>query len=88
MAYALLLARIKPVPDRFPVTWSVVPHFVDQIVWPGGRPLVPSGARPAIETAVTVAQGLSNAKHILEIAGDANTPIAAVRVYCPPKDFH
>ncbi len=81
VAYALTLAQVKPVPDRFIVTWSVVPHFVDQIVWPGS-------GNPAIETAVTLAQGLPNTKHMLEIAGDAKIPIAAVRVYCPPKDFH
>lgn len=81
VAYALSLAGVKPVPDRFRVTWSVVPHFVDQFVSPGG-------VDPAIETAVTLAQGLPNTRHILQIAGDGKTPIAAIRVYCPPKGFH
>ena len=77
VAYALTLAQVKPVPDRFEVTWSVVPHFVDQFV-------SPDSGNPAIETTVTLAQGLPNTKHILEITGDAKTPIVAVRVYCPP----
>ena len=80
VAYALMLAQVQPVPDRFTVSWSVVPHFVDQFVSPGS-------ADPAIETAVTLAQGLPNARHILEIAGSEKTPIAAIRVYCPPLDL-
>ena len=77
VAFALMLAGVKPVPDRFTVTWSVVPRFVDEFVSPGIKD-------PAIETTVTLAQGLANGKHVLEIAGDEKTPIAAIRVYCPP----
>ena len=77
VAYALMLARVKPVPDRFTVTWSVVPYFVDQLVSRGI-------GDATIETSVTVAQGLANSRHVLEIAGSDKAPIAAVRVYCPP----
>ncbi len=77
VAYALMLAQVKPVPERFTVTWSVVPYFVDQFVSPGV-------ADPAVETTVTLAQGLANTRHVLEIAGDPQTPIAAIRVYRPP----
>jgi hypothetical protein len=77
VAYALMLAGVKPVPSRFTVTWKVVPYFVDRFVSPGIDD-------PSVETAVTLAQGLRNTKHTLEIAGSEETPIAAVRVYCPP----
>ncbi len=73
--YSLALAGIKPVPDQFTVKWSVVPHFVDDFVSPGVKD-------PAIETTVTLAQGLPNTKHTLEITGGAET-IAALRIYRP-----
>lgn len=75
--YALSLAGIKPVPDQFTVKWSVVPYFVDEFVSPGI-------SDPTIETTVTLAQGLSNTKHTLEISGSEETPISAVRIYTPP----
>jgi len=65
------------VPDRFTVTWSVVPHFVDEFVSPGVKDAT-------AESTVTLAQELTGAQHVLEIAGSAETPIAAVRVYHPP----
>ena len=77
VAFALMLAQVKPVPDRFTVTWSVVPHFVDEFASPGVKDAT-------VESTVTLAQGLGGAKHVLEIAGSADTPIAAVRVYDPP----
>ena len=77
--YALMLAQVKPVPDRFSVTWSVVPHFVEEFVSPGIKD-------PAVETTVTLAQGLANTRHVLEIVGNGKTPIAAVRVYRPPLE--
>ena len=77
VSYALMLAGVKPPPDRFTVTWSVVPHFVDQFVAPGVED-------PSVETSVTLALGLPNTRHVLEIAGSDKTPIAAVRVYRPP----
>ena len=77
VSFALMLAGVKPVPERFTVTWSVVPYFVDEFASPGVED-------PAVETTVTLARGLPNAKHVLEIAGSEKTPIAAIRVYCPP----
>ena len=58
-----VLAGAKPVPEHFEVTWSVVPHFADEVA----------------ATAVTVAQGLPNAKHTLELGGPAT-----VRIHIPP----
>jgi hypothetical protein len=75
--YALALNGIKPVPDEFTVKWSVVPYFVDEFVSPGVKD-------PAVETAVTLAQGLANTRHTLEITGAPETPITALRVYRPP----
>ena len=74
--YSLALPGIKPVPDKFTVKWSVVPHFTDAFISPGI-------ADKTKETVVTIAQGLTNGKHTLEISGSAATPIAAVRVYRP-----
>ncbi len=58
-----VLAGVKPVPEKFTVAWSVVPYFADEV---NGRTL-------------TVASGLPNTKHILELTG-----AATVRVYTPP----
>ena len=66
VSYALGLAGVKPVPDHFTVTWSVVPYFADEVG----------------SSVVTVAQGLVNTKHTLELTG--NAPVVAVRVYSPP----
>lgn len=57
------LAGVKPVPEKFVVTWTVVPHFADEA---GGG-------------TVTVASGLPNTKHTLELTGPAT-----VTVYTPP----
>ena len=75
--YALALAGITPVPDEFNVKWSVLPRFVDEFVSPGIED-------PAVETTVTLAQGLPNTKHTLEISGSPETPITALRIYGPP----
>ncbi len=77
VAYAMSLARVNPVPDQFEVKWRVEPHLVDEFV-------SPSVADAATETVVTLASGLANTKHTLEISGSDATPIAAMRVYCPP----
>ncbi len=69
----------KPLPEKFTVRWSVERRFVDEFVSPGVKD-------PAIETTVTLAQGLANTKHTLEIIGSAQTPIAALRIYQPPLD--
>ena len=77
VAYALSLAGVMKVPEQLTVRWSVVPYFVDEFVSPGIHD-------PAIETTVTLAQGLSNTRHTLEITGSAETPISALRIYRPP----
>lgn len=77
VSYALSLAGITPVPETFTVKWKVEPRFVDEFVSPGA-------INPAIEATVTLAQGLPNSRHTLEISGGDQTPIAALRVYRPP----
>ena len=76
-SFALMLAGIKPVPDQFAVKWSVEARFTDTFASPGVKDA-------AVETTVTLAQGLANAKHTLEITGGPDTPIAALRLYQPP----
>jgi hypothetical protein len=49
---------------------------VDEFTSPGVKD-------PAIETTVTLAQGLANTKHTLELTGGAET-VAALRIYSPP----
>jgi len=78
VAFPLMLAGVKPPPSKFTVRWEVVPAFVDQI-----EP--PASMDPAIETVVTVAQGLAGRRHRLELDGGLESPVAAVRVYCPPR---
>jgi len=77
VAYATSLAGIKPVPEKFTVKWKVEPRFVDEFVSPGAKDAT-------TEITVTLAQGLPNAKHTLEISGSAATPIAALRIYQAP----
>jgi len=55
----------------------VLPLFADEF-------LVPARKNPFGDTVITVAQGLPNGKHTLEITGSQDTPIAAIRVYRPP----
>ena len=76
VAYAMSLAGIKPVPGKFDVKWKAEPRFVDEFISPGVKDA-------ATETTVTLAQGLPNTKHTLEISGGDVTPIAAIRVYRP-----
>lgn len=75
-SYAFRLAGIQPVPEKFEVTWRVEPHFVDEITFPDAKD-------PTTEATVTLAHGLPNAKHTLEISGSDDAPIAAIRVYRP-----
>lgn len=53
-----------------------MPQFVDEFASPGIEDA-------SVETFVTLAQGLKNGKHRLEIEGSSKTPIAAIRVYRP-----
>ena len=76
VAYAMSLAGIKPVPEKFTVKWNVEPRFVDEFVSPGAKDA-------SIETTVTLAQGLPNGRHTLEISGVETPPIMDIRVYRP-----
>lgn len=75
--YSLALSGIKPIPEKLVVRWSVVPHFRDTFAPESSKDLT-------VENVVTVAQGLSNGKHTLEIIGNTQTPLEAIRVYRPP----
>ena len=78
VAFTMSMAGVKPPPEKFTVRWQVVPYFVDEIA--------PTTMKDAtIETVVTVAQGLSNGKYTLELSGNAEAPVAAIRVYRPPQ---
>jgi hypothetical protein len=74
--YALKVFK-KPVSAGFKIEWKVVPQFQDQFVAPAVKD-------KSVETVVTLAQGLANTKHKLEIRGTPEVPIAAIRVYRPP----
>ncbi|MGO9108139.1 MAG: SGNH/GDSL hydrolase family protein [Thermoguttaceae bacterium] len=63
------------VPSQYEVRWKVLPLFVDAYQ----APQVEDTSR---ECAITLAQGLSNSKHTLELIGEV--PLRAVRVYRPP----
>jgi len=69
----------KPMPAGFEVKWKVVPLFVDEYV-------APEIKDPTRGTVTTLAQGLSNSRHTLEIiaGGEGTPPIQALRVYRPP----
>jgi hypothetical protein len=64
---------------KIEISWSVLPQFLDVYT-------APDIEHPALDHAVTVAQGLENRKHTLEIIpnGDGAVPIEAVRIYRPP----
>jgi hypothetical protein len=68
----------RPLPADFKVRWKAVLHGAEEFVSPGV-------ADPTVETTVTLAQGLMNTRYTLEITGAETTPIAALRVYRPPK---
>ena len=66
------------IPEKVVATWKVNPFFVDEI-------RVPSIADPATETLVTLALGLSNGPHELQLTGNGvPVKIRALRVYQPP----
>ena len=67
--------RKKPVPKGFETRWRVRPLFVD--TW---RP--PKVADAAREHVTTLAQGLRNGRHTLELTGRAAS--REIRVYRPP----
>jgi hypothetical protein len=67
------------IPVGYEIKWKVLPLFVDSYE----APKVEDETR---DYATTLAQGLPNEKHTLEIAGDGEgvAPIRALRVYRPP----
>ncbi|MCC3498707.1 MAG: SGNH/GDSL hydrolase family protein [Microcoleus sp. PH2017_15_JOR_U_A] len=69
----------KPTPKGFEISWQVKPMFVDSYI----PPQIADSSR---EYPTTLAQNLSNSKHILEIVPetDGTVPIQAIRVYRPP----
>jgi hypothetical protein len=69
----------SPIPADLKATWTVVPHFIDE-------PVFPSAADPTIETAVTVAQGLSNGPHKLTLESEPGSrpTLKSIRIYRPP----
>lgn len=58
------------------IRWRAVGRFADEFA-------VPEKRNPFGETVVTAAQGLKNGKHVIEIDGGPDTPLAAIRVYKP-----
>ena len=77
VSYAMSLAGIKPVPEQFAVKWKVEPRSVDEFALSGGK-------AAATEPVITLASGLPNTRHTLEISGGPDQPITAVRIYQPP----
>lgn len=69
----------KPTPVGFETRWRVVPLFTDTYT-------APRIEDPTREYATTLAQGLSNGSHTLELIADGGgvMPIASIRVYQPP----
>lgn len=77
-----VLGGQKPVAAKFTVQWSVVPHFVDRLVQP-------EKVDPTVETTITLAQGLANTKHTLDLSmGSGRASITGLRIYRPPLDRH
>ncbi|MEG3861817.1 SGNH/GDSL hydrolase family protein [Microcoleus sp. herbarium12] len=68
-----------PTPKGFEIFWQVKPMFVDSYI-------LPQIADSSREYPTTLAQNLSNSKHILEIIPetDGTVPIKEIRVYRPP----
>jgi hypothetical protein len=69
----------KPVPEGYVITWETRPLFVD-------THQAPATPDPAREYAVTLAQGLRNGPHTVELIpnGDGAVPVASFKVYQPP----
>jgi len=73
--YARQVFKTRLVPG-FQIRWQVVPRFVDSLE-------VPPGTDAAMETVVTVANGLPGGKHRLELRGPGKESVQAVRAYRP-----
>lgn len=68
----------RPIQPGHKIEWKILPQFVDEFA-------ALNIADPTIETAITLANGLTNDKHTLEISGEKQTPIVAIRVYRPHR---
>jgi hypothetical protein len=69
--------RKGQVPTGHQIQWKVLPLFADTFT-------APKAVDAARESTVTLAQGLSNSRHRLEISvGKGTAPIQAIRVYRP-----
>jgi len=69
----------KPCPEGFEATWEAIPLFTETIA--------PSpGADRSKVTVLTLAKGLSNGAHTVEIVPDGNgaVPIESLVVHEPP----
>ncbi len=71
--------RVGKVPVGYEITWHAVPMYVDTYA-------PPKLDDPTREHATTLAQGLTNDKHRLELVAEGRdaAPIRAIRVYRPP----
>ncbi len=77
VSYALMLSGVKPVPEKLTVRWNVAFNGFDEVSLPAAQ-----GA--GLEPAATVAQGLANTKHTLELSGSEDSGITVIRIYRPP----
>ncbi len=73
--FAMMLAGVKPVPDRVTVTWSAV--------FPGSDGVLYLSDSPGLEWSTLVADGLANGPHELTLMRGLSG-VAAVRVTRPP----
>lgn len=66
-------------PTDLKATWTVVPHFIDE-------PIFPAIGDTMIDTALTVSQGLVNGPHQLALEAEPGhrPKLKAIRVYRPP----
>lgn len=76
LAYCLKVFK-RPLPVPFEVKWTAYLRGADEFVSPGVKDA-------AVETTVTAAAGLPNGRHVLELTGGPDVPVAAVRVFRPP----
>jgi lysophospholipase L1-like esterase len=75
--YVMGLVGQREVPEHFRISWDVVPRFVDAFV--------PTRTRAGSEAAVTLAEGLPNGPHVLELRGPPSA-LRGLRVYRPPLE--
>jgi hypothetical protein len=75
LAYSVAVFK-RPLPENHTVTWRAI--------FRGADTAKPPAASPGTEACVTLAQGLSPGRHVLELRGAGwAEQIQAVRFYCP-----